>query len=194
MSNNPENSKSENSSSGHPHTCRSRVVHERATCNTRVVRPRDFRVPVVAPDCGPSRTKTNTGFETDINKIVSQYQKTGRFDYVNPQIPMYGDFTAANSLQEAMDLVQSAEDGFRSLPPSVRNVAGGDPTELLRMLATEDGRAALEEAGMEIVPASEAVPAERSEDPGALASAPEPSGVENTPPAPDGKPDVSEAP
>lgn len=145
----------------------------------RTVRPRDFRK-AIHPERGEkSLTKTDTGVETDINAIVSKFQRTGRFDHLNPMQPRYGDFSAVTDLQTAMLTVDQAWLEFEALPPSVRNAAHGDPKRLLSMLTTEEGCRALEAAGLEFAtpqapsvpssPQSEATegsaPTERSEEP-----------------------------
>lgn len=85
--------------------------------------------------------------QTDINRIVKRHASTGLWDHLSNRMPLYGDFSEATDLHEAMNRVDDAWDTFNELPPRVRSACDNDPRKLLAMLAIEDGCKVLEEAG-----------------------------------------------
>lgn len=69
---------------------------------------------------------------TDINHIVSQYQRTG----IAPQSmsdspPRFGDISSLPSLQDGLNAVISAQESFDSLPSDIRKRFSNDPSMLL---------------------------------------------------------------
>lgn len=98
---------------------------------------------------GPGRTKQSLAQETDINAIIRRHAKTGVVTHLNRAAPRYGDFSAAASLHEALNLVFEAEEEFMSLPSSVRKACEHSPVRLLELLATEEGTELLVEAGLD---------------------------------------------
>ena len=129
----------------------------------------------------PSMVRADPSVVTNINDIVSRYQKTGILTSLARSVPEYGDFSAAEDLHTAMNLVLDAEETFGLLPSAVRAAAGNDPITFLNMLATKDGTQTLLEAGLDgppprsdgspqvepfpsSQPRPEGAPAERSED------------------------------
>jgi len=117
--------------------------------------PRPERQRVVADVGTRSRTKKANGAETNINLMVARYKKTGMFGAVNPRQPSYGDFSRAVTLEEAFQQVQEANRQFMTLPAQVRALAQNDPVMLLEMLADEGATAALIQAGLPVVTASD---------------------------------------
>lgn len=79
---------------------------------------------------GPSRTKQSFKNECDINVIMSRYQRTGTFDFVNRLPPQYADVTG-HDYQQAMDLVANARSAFEDLPSRIRSRFENDPAQLL---------------------------------------------------------------
>lgn len=102
------------------------------------------------PGGGKIITKQAMARDTDIKVIIDRYRKTGTLPYVPPRPPMYGDFSGAQNLHAAMNLVRSAEANFMRLPASVRAAARNNPAIYLEMMADEGGRAALEAAGLKV--------------------------------------------
>lgn len=98
----------------------------------------------------PSRTKESDRDRTDINKIIAQHRRTGVVTHLERRPPMYGDFSQALNLQTALDQVHAAREEFMRLPAEVRKASMNDPAVMLHMLATEEGRALLEAAGLEL--------------------------------------------
>jgi len=99
---------------------------------------------------GETRTRQSEAGETDVNRIVARHQKTGVVTHLTNKPPMYGDLSLADDLKTALDLTFLAEEGFRSLPASVRKAADNDPRRMLEMLADPDLSADLVEAGLEL--------------------------------------------
>lgn len=115
-----------------------------------------------------SRTKQSDKTQADINSIVAKYNRTG----VTPgmrTIPQYGDFSAVQTLHEALNLVRDATTAFASLPAHIRDACGNNPVELLELVADPDRRQEAEELGLvepdEILPAPVAAPQPGEETP-----------------------------
>ncbi len=103
----------------------------------------------VAMDCGKeSRTKQSFRDECDINVITAQYVRTGLLSHTNRREPMYGDFSQSRDLKASLEAVKEAEAEFRALDAQVRAAAWNDPVRFLSMLASEEGVAELEAAGL----------------------------------------------
>lgn len=105
---------------------------------------------VQTPGGGREMTKQQFKRDCDVNHVVAQYRQTGQLTSSNPKQPLYGDFSTAVTLQDALDLVRRAEADFMALPSSVRKAADHSPVELLRMMATPEGVAELKRAGLAI--------------------------------------------
>lgn len=88
--------------------------------------------------------------QCDVNEIIRRFKRNGLLDHQNHRQPMYGDFTAASSLQESIELVTAAQDDFDSIPAKVRAAALNSPVQFLEMLSTPEGVAILEKAGLEV--------------------------------------------
>lgn len=102
------------------------------------------------PGGGEVMTKQDQRDSTDINLIIEQFKATGRVGQAIAKAPMYGDFSAARSLTEALELVAEAGNAFANLDPRIREAAGNDPVTFLNMMADEGGRTILEAAGATI--------------------------------------------
>ena len=75
----------------------------------------------------PSLTDQSQYKDTDINNIVRRYQTTGLLDSpgaVPFETLQYGDATLLPDYQTALDLVNSVESEFSSLPSEVREKFG----------------------------------------------------------------------
>lgn len=98
---------------------------------------------------GESKTRQSEKDSADIRRIYAKYKKTGVIDHLNHRVPQYGDFSMASDLLSSLNRVEAAKETFGRLPSSVRKAADHSPVKLLEMLATEDGRALLQDAGMD---------------------------------------------
>lgn len=99
--------------------------------------------PVQAVFTQPSRTQQSFTEETNINSIMSKYQKTGIIDHINEYGPTYGDQASAEDYHAAMVRVAATNSIFAELPSSVREGFDNDPSQFLEYVADEDRRNAV---------------------------------------------------
>lgn len=95
----------------------------------------------------PEGDRTSQEFkdECDIDSIVSRFNKTGQFDFVNKHAGRYGDATG-HDYQMYQDQIVQANNMFADLPAKVRDRFGNDPAQFLDFIADENN--ALEAAKM----------------------------------------------
>lgn len=74
----------------------------------------------------PSQTQQHQKDETDVNKIMRRYVKTGVIDHVNKNQPHYADVKYCD-YHEALNQIQHAEDLFLELPAQARKGFENDP-------------------------------------------------------------------
>ena len=134
---------------------KSKIVQEKPAKRERVRTPVGTR----------SRTKQSFMDQTDINLIMKKFGRTGVLEHTTHKEPQYGDFTMSVDLQEAIELVKTAQEKFMGLPAEVRFAAGNSPVQYSEMLASEEGAMMLQEAGL---PLGLAMP--EDVDPGARAT------------------------
>lgn len=104
----------------------------------------------------PSLTDQSQYKDTDINNIVRRYQTTGLLDSpgsVPFETLQYGDATLLPDYQTALDLVNSVESEFSSLPSEVREKFGHDPMQLLEALQDPTKQHMLQDIGLLSKPA-----------------------------------------
>lgn len=104
----------------------------------------------------PSLTDQSQYNDTDINNIVRRYQTTGLLDSpgaVPFETLQYGDATLLPDYQTALDLVNSVETEFSSLPSEVREKFGHDPMQLLEALQDPTKQQMLQDIGLLSKPA-----------------------------------------
>lgn len=80
-----------------------------------------YRRRVIHHTSGPSLTKQEFRQDSDINRIMSRYQKTGAINHYATYSPQYGDYTSCD-FQQAQNLVNSARKMFADLPSSIRQL------------------------------------------------------------------------
>lgn len=120
--------------------------------------------------------------QVNINAIVKRFEETG----IPPQMregAHFDDFTTAQTLHEALNIVMDAQAGFYGLPAGIRETAWNSPLRFAEMLEDDEGRRTLASAGLAIevpaeddLPPSEQMPRDQAPDP---AEPPE-GGGENT--------------
>ncbi len=104
----------------------------------------------------PSLTDQSQYKDTDINNIVRRYQTTGLLDSpgsVPFETLQYGDATLLPDYQTALDLVNSVESEFSSLPSEIREKFGHDPMQLLEALQDPTKQEMLQDIGLLSKPA-----------------------------------------
>ncbi len=105
----------------------------------------------------PSLTDQSQYKDTDINNIVRRYQTTGLLDSpgaVPFETLQYGDATLLPDYQTALDLVNSVQTEFSSLPSDVREKFGHDPMQLLDALQDPTKQQMLQDIGLLSKPAN----------------------------------------
>lgn len=90
----------------------------------------------------PDESLTRQEFvsQVNINNILKKYVQNGVDPFVISEDARYGDFTNIPSYQEALDLVNAAEEHFLSLPVQIRNRFDNDPALLLEFLGDVSNR------------------------------------------------------
>lgn len=69
--------------------------------------------------------------ETDINRILAKYRKTGLITHTAKHQGFYGEFIGAPDYHEAMTAIAEANSMFEELPATVRKEFDNDPSEFL---------------------------------------------------------------
>lgn len=95
-----------------------------------------------------SRTKQAHKDECDIRKIHERVMKTGQIPGHLVREGVFGDFTQAGDLQEALERVQQAREDFDALPSAVRDFADNDPVRLLEIVGDPEFAEEAREAGL----------------------------------------------
>lgn len=98
-----------------------------------------------------SRTKQSEMDGCDINLLLKRYETTGVLPDMIKSDPQYGDFSEAPEYQEALHVVQRAEEQFQNLSAKVRARFNNDPVAFLEWVG--DGRNAEEMAQMGLMSA-----------------------------------------
>lgn len=85
-----------------------------------------------------SRTQQQFKDDTDVNKIMARFKKTGQVQHLVGRTGVYGDFSQYGDFQSCLDKVNNAVASFQQLPSDVRNRFGNDPQQLVEFLANKD--------------------------------------------------------
>lgn len=86
--------------------------------------------------------------ECDINKILSQYKKTGIINHVNSARPTYEDLPDHLDYQQSLLILSEAEQAFELLPSKVRDHFGNDPGRFLASFSDASQADQLREFGL----------------------------------------------
>ena len=96
----------------------------------------------------PSRAKQSFRDECDINTIMAKYEKTGLIDHNARYRGEYADVTGALELQEALQVVEDANDAFDSLTAKIRKRFDNNPENFLRFVTNPENKEAMHEMGL----------------------------------------------
>lgn len=120
-------------------------------------------------DCSkfPSLTVQADRAEADIDKILARFEKAGMISTLNKSEPFYGDVSEYSGLQDAMIMVQDANELFMGLSAAIRERFENDPVNLIEFLEDEGNRAEAERLGI-------VVPAPKPAEPAPIPPAPGP--------------------
>jgi len=97
--------------------------------------PEDHPRPVV--NTGPGLTKSDMKQESDINFIMSKYQKTGLVSFVNENQAEYMEAPEMD-FHEAMEYLAKSNELFGEMPSSLRKRFNNDPGEFLDFVHDEN--------------------------------------------------------
>lgn len=88
------------------------------------------------------RTQQQFKDECDINLIVSRVMQGGTLlpQDINPNSPIFGDFSQVTDFMTAMNVINSAASDFNALDPRIRARFNNNPAELLDFLCHEENR------------------------------------------------------
>lgn len=97
--------------------------------------------------------------ECDVNLIVAKFQKTGIVAHRQQYEPQYDDATPVD-YQEALNLVNSANQMFMDLPSSLRKQFDHNPAEFYEFVQNPDNQEQLIKMGLATPPEPPAPPIE----------------------------------
>lgn len=95
----------------------------------------------------PSRVKREFKKDADINVIMDRFKKTGVLP-INTKTPMYMDTTQVPNLQQAMEVMISAEKAFAALPAQVRKEFDNNPMNFVDYATKPENLPKLREWGL----------------------------------------------
>lgn len=95
-----------------------------------------------------SLTKQADKDQTDIQKIIAKYNRTGVWEHVAKGLALYGDFTSVNEYQEALNRVITARQSFDALPSDVRSKFDNDPGAFFEFATNPENLAELRKMGL----------------------------------------------
>lgn len=95
----------------------------------------------------PTLTQQHSKDETDINKIMARYIKTGVIDHVAKYEPQYRDNDDLD-YHQSQNIILKADAMFSELPSSVRKEFQNNPSEFLKAVNSPDATERLVELGL----------------------------------------------
>ncbi len=111
----------------------------------------------------PSRTVQSSKDECDINTIMQRYKQVGLIEHVNTAKAHYGDFTEVNEFQEALNLVNTANEDFMKLPADIRSLFDNDAGKFLEFATNPKNIDEMVELGLAKKPKAVTQPAVSAE-------------------------------
>lgn len=105
-----------------------------------------------------SRTQQNFGPETDINRIMAKYEKTGLLTHVSTYAGQYGDFSGVPDYKSGLERIMAADEMFMSLPARIRDRFNNDPAQFIEFATDEKNLDSLREMGLAPKPAPAPAP------------------------------------
>ena len=111
---------------------------------------------VVDCSCEESKVQQHFADQCDINRIVSQFERTGTVDHLSNVAMRYEDVSTVPQYREALDIVRAAELSFAALPGEVRSRFGNDPAQMLDFLQHPENVDEAVRLGLVVKPKEEA--------------------------------------
>lgn len=106
----------------------------------------------------PSRTKQEFKDECDINKLMKRYKATGLFPQYPGQEPRYVSNIGMPDLQEAMQIVNNAQNEFAALNSDLRKRFDNDPQKFYAFVNDTQNADELVKLGLREAPKPEPGP------------------------------------
>lgn len=111
------------------------------------VKPYGKKRKVTVGPFNDGKTKQAFKDDTDINRIVARYQKTGIMSFVAEHKLEYG-FATSRDFRESMEIVAQANSMFEDLPSSLRKRFENDPSKFLDYVQDEKNLDEMYELGL----------------------------------------------
>jgi len=115
--------------------------------------------------CGKSRTKQSFKDQTDINKIVARFERTGLIDHVNKNAGIYADVSNLRDYPSALRLINKGKALMEALPASLRQRFENNPANLISFLDDPKNNDEAVKLGLRPKPPKDAVPKEPAPSP-----------------------------
>ena len=96
---------------------------------------------------GDSLTQQHFQEECDIINIIKRHDRNGIIEHVHRGQARYGDFSEVTDYREALDLVQSAQYEFMTIPSDIRKQFDNNPGKFYEFVSNPDNRNELIEMG-----------------------------------------------
>ena len=96
----------------------------------------------------PSLAKQSFKKETEINNIMSRYEKDGIITHVNRFQGNYGQFIGFEDYHSSMNSILAAKDAFADLPASIRKRFSNDAGVFLEFVQNPKNQEELVEMGL----------------------------------------------
>lgn len=106
------------------------------------------RVSVKSLPRGESRVQRSFIDETNINTIMSRFERTGMIEHVNRHQGQYGDFTVLPDFHTALNKIREAEEMFLTLPAKVRKKFANDVGGFLAFVSDPANEDEMRELGL----------------------------------------------
>lgn len=88
----------------------------------------------------PQITDQSMAKATDINNIMSQYEKTGMLPQQNTKTPMFINCKDIPSYETSYNIIRSAKEAFSALPATIRKLMDNDPSKMESFIANPEHR------------------------------------------------------
>lgn len=86
--------------------------------------------------------------ETDINRIMSKYQKTGVITHLARYAGQYGDFSDIPDYQSGLNRIRESQEMFMTLPSDIRAKFKNDPGEFIAFASDPENLKEMQDMGL----------------------------------------------
>lgn len=95
-----------------------------------------------------SLTQQHLKDETNINRIMEKYERSGVITHLSSRIAQYGDFSNVGTFHQAMVKLQEAQNLFNDVPSEIRKKFDNDPAKFIEFCSDENNIEELREMGL----------------------------------------------